>query len=129
MTFQDDLIVNTVVQGELFSDHHWVFFNISRSTSMHRVDEITYRKTKLISTDVFAGDISCELDWLDADKLDLEPCLALYNSTLMMILDRHAPIKKSVPNRKQVPWLTEVIRDEDQEVQANGAYLETWQGG
>ena len=113
MTFQDDPIVNTVVQGELFSDHHWVFFNISRSTSMHRVDEITYRKTKLISTDVFAGDISHELDQLDADKLDLEPCLALYNSTLMMILDQHAPIKKkSVANQKQVPWLTEAIGDE-----------------
>ena len=33
MTFQDDPIVNTVVHGELFSDHHWVFFNISRSIS------------------------------------------------------------------------------------------------
>ena len=44
MTFQDDPIVNTVAQGELFSDHHWVFFNISRSTSSYRVDEITYRK-------------------------------------------------------------------------------------
>ena len=99
MTFQDDPIVNTVAQGELFSDHHWVFFNISRSTSSYRVDEITYRKTKLISTDVFADDISHELDRLDADNLDLESCLALYNSTLTMILDQHAPImKKSVPN-------------------------------
>ena len=26
MSFQDDSIVNTVAQGELFSDHHWVFF-------------------------------------------------------------------------------------------------------
>ena len=81
ITFQDDLIVNTVVQGELFSDHLWVFFNISSSTIIHRVDEIPYRKTKLISTDVFVGDISHELEQLDADQLDLEPCLALYNST------------------------------------------------
>ena len=113
MSFQDDSIVNTVVQGELFSDHHWVFFNISRSSSMHQVDEIAYRKIKLISTDAFAGDISRELDWLDADKLDLEPCLALYNSTLMSILDQHTPIKKkSVPNWKGVPWITKAIRDE-----------------
>ena len=87
MTFQDDPIVNTVVQGELFSDHHWVFFNFSRSTSLHRVEEITYSKKKVISTDVFSDDISCELDQLDADNLDLEPCLALFNSTLMMIVD------------------------------------------
>ena len=25
MSFQDDSIVNTVAQGELFSDHYWVF--------------------------------------------------------------------------------------------------------
>ena len=113
MTFQDDPIVNTGIQGELFSDHHWVFFNISSSTSMHRVDEIAYRKIKLISTDVFAGDISHELEQLDADQLDLEPCLALYNSTLMKVLGQHAPIKrKPVPNWKWVPWLTEAIRDE-----------------
>ena len=113
MTFQDDPIVNTVVQGELFSDHHWVFFNISRRISSHQVEEVTYRKKKLISTDVFADDISHELDQLDADNLGLEPCLALYNSTLTMILDRHAPIKKkSVPNRKQVPWLNEATREE-----------------
>ena len=35
ITFQDDPIVNTVFQGELFSDHHWVFFNISSSTVMY----------------------------------------------------------------------------------------------
>ena len=55
------------------------------------------------------------MNWieLDVDKLDLEPCLALYNNTLMKILDQHAPIKKkSVPNQKRVPWLTEAIRDE-----------------
>ena len=80
---------------------------------MYRVEEIAYRKTKLISTDAFADDISHELELLDADHLDLEPGLALYNSTLMKVLNQHAPIKrKSVPNRKWVPWLTEAIRDE-----------------
>ena len=96
----DDLIVNTVIQGELFSDHHWVFFNISISTIMYQVGEIAYRKTKLISTDAFADDISHELELLDADHLDLEPGLALYNGTLMKVLNQHAPIKrKSVSNK------------------------------
>ena len=40
ITSQDDLIVNTVIQGELFSDHHWVFFNISSSTIMYGAEEI-----------------------------------------------------------------------------------------
>ena len=80
---------------------------------MYRVEENAYRKTKLISTDAFADDISHELKLLDADHLDLEPGLALYNSTLTKVLNQHAPIKrKSVPNQKWVPWLTEAIRDE-----------------
>ena len=114
MSFQDDLIINTVAQGKLFSDHHWVLFNISSSSSMHQLEEIAYRKIKLISADAFAGDISHELDRLDVGKLDLESCLALYNDILMKILDQHAPIKKkkSAPNRKRVPWLTDAIREE-----------------
>ena len=35
ITSQDDPVVNTVVQGELFSDHHWVFFNVTSSIIMH----------------------------------------------------------------------------------------------
>ena len=80
---------------------------------MHWVDEIAYRKIKLILADAFASDISHELDHLDVGKLNLESCLALYNDILTKILDQHAPIKKkSVPNQKRVPWLTEAIREE-----------------
>ena len=77
ITSQDDPIVNTVIQGELFSDHHWVFFNISSSTIMYGVEEIAYRKTKLISTDAFDDDISHELELLDADHLGLGAWLGL----------------------------------------------------
>ena len=113
ITSQDDPMVNTVVQGELFSDHHWVFFNITSSIIMYQVEDIAYRKTKLISPDAFAGDISCELEFANVDHLDLKSGLALYNSTLTQVLNQHAPMKrKSVPNQKQVPWFMESIRDE-----------------
>ena len=58
ITIQDDPIVNTVVLGDLFSDHYWVYFNITNSASIHQVKENAYRKTKLISSDTFAYDIS-----------------------------------------------------------------------
>ena len=113
ITSQDDPMMNTVVQGELFSDHHWVFFNITSSIIMYWVEEVAYRKTKIISPDAFAGDISHELEFADFDHLNLKSGLALYNSTLTKVLNQHAPIKrKSVPNWKQVPWFTESIRDE-----------------
>ena len=113
ITSQDDPMVNTVVQGELFSDHYWVLFNITTSINMYQVKEIAYRKTKLISPDPFVGDISCEIESANVDHLNLKLGLALYNSTLTQILDQHAPPKrKFVPNQRQVPWFTESIRDE-----------------
>ena len=113
ITSQDDPMVNTVVQGELFSDHHLVFFNITSSIIMYQVEEISYRKTKLISPDTFAGDISCELEFANVYHLNLKSGLALYNSTLTQVLNQHAPMKRnSVPNWKQVPWFMESIRDE-----------------
>ena len=113
ITSQDDPIVNTEVQGELFSDHHWVFFNITSIIIMYQVEEIAYGKIKLISPDTFAGDISCELELADVDHLNLKSGLALYNSTLTKVLNQHAPMKrKSVPIQKQVPWFTELIREE-----------------
>ena len=105
-------MVNTVVQGELFSDHYWVFFNITSSISMYQVKEVAYRKTKLISPDTFACDIHRAIESAHLDHLNLKSGLALYNSTLTQVLDQHAPLKrKFVPNHRQVPWFSESIRD------------------
>ena len=80
---------------------------------MYQVKEIAYRKTKLISPDTFAGDISLEIESAHVDHLNLKSSLALYNSTLIQVLDQHAPLKrKFVPNQSQVPQFTESIRDE-----------------
>ena len=87
ITSQGDPMVNTVVQGEHFSDHHWVFSNITSSIIMNQVEEIAYRKIKLILPDTFAGDISCELELADVDHLNLKLGLALYNSTLTKVLN------------------------------------------
>ena len=65
---------------------------------MHRVEEIAYRKIKLISPDTFAGDISSELELAEVDHLNLKSSLALYNSILTKVLNQHAPMKrKSAP--------------------------------
>ena len=58
ITTQEDPMVNTVAQGDLFSDHYWVFVNITSSISTYQVKEVAYRKTKLVSPDTFACDIS-----------------------------------------------------------------------
>ena len=66
---------------------------------MYQVKEVAYRKTKLISPDAFACDISNEIESAHVDHLDLKSSLALFNSTLTQVLDQHAPLKrKFVPN-------------------------------
>ena len=99
ITSQDDPMVNSLVQGELFSDHHWVFSNTTSSINMYQVKEIAYRKTKLISPDTFAGDIIHEIESANVDHLNLKSGLALYNSILTQVLNQHATLKrKFVPN-------------------------------
>ena len=93
ITSQDDPLVNTVVQGELFSDHHWVFFNITSSIIMYWVEEIAYRNIKLISPDAFTGDISCELELADVDhlnlKLGLAPSMLQWRGNLLPFKNRY----------------------------------------
>ena len=102
-----------MVHGELFSDHYWVFFNISSSINIYQVKEVAYRKTKLISPDTFACDINQVIESAHVDHLDLKSSLPMYISTLTQVLDQYTPLKrKFFPNHRQVPWFTESIRDE-----------------
>ena len=114
ITSQDDPMVNTVVQGELLSDHYWAIFNITSGINIYQVKEVAYRKTnQLISPDTFPCDIRRGIESAHVDHLNLKSSLALYNSTLTQVLDQHVPLKrKFVPNCRQVPWFTESIRDE-----------------
>ena len=41
ITTQEDPVVDTVAQGNLFSDHYWVFFNITSSTHTYQVKEVS----------------------------------------------------------------------------------------
>ena len=87
ITTQEDPMVDTVAQDNLFFDHYWVFFNITSSISTYQVKEVAYRKTKLISPDTFAYDISQVIGSVHLDHMNLKSTLALYNSTLTQVLD------------------------------------------
>ena len=50
---------------------------------------------------------------------DLESLLALYNTTLIGLLDKHAPLKtRTITIRPSAPWYTEDIREEKQKRRA-----------
>ena len=106
-------MVNAVAQGNLFSDHYWVFFNITSSISTYQVKGVAYRKTNQISPDIFAGDISRVIQSVHLNHLNLKSSLTLYNSNLTQVLNQHAPLKKKfVPNHRQVPWISQSVNDE-----------------
>ena len=72
ITTEEDSIVDTLVQCDLFFDHYWIYFNIINSISTHQVKEVAYRKTKLISPDTFACDISQVIESVHLEDLDLK---------------------------------------------------------
>ena len=44
ITTQEDPMVGTVAQGDLFSDHFWVFFNITSSISIYQLKRLLIEK-------------------------------------------------------------------------------------
>lgn len=50
---------------------------------------------------------------------DLESLLVLYNTSLIVLLDKHAPLKmRTITIRPSAPWYTEDIREEKQKRRA-----------
>ena len=62
--------------------------------------------------------ISLLVSAVDDASHDLESLLALYNTTLIALLDKHAPLKtSSITIRVSASWCTEDIRDEKKRAQ------------
>ena len=71
---------------------------------------ISYRKWKDINIDNFKTDLS-QSDLIVNPPDQLESLISCYNSTLLALLDKHAPMKtKTIVVRPKVPWLNHRIR-------------------
>ena len=79
--------------------------------------EVNYRKLKSIDLQELRGDISDSplVSTVDEAGYDLESLLTLYNTTLIGLLDKHAPLKtRTITSHPSAPWNTEDIREEKQ---------------
>ena len=105
----------------VISDHYLVSCSLALPKKAFEHKEVNYRKLKSIDLQELRDDISDSplVSTVDEAVHDLEFPLALYNTTLIGLLDKHAPLKmRTIMIRPSAPWYTEDIREEKQKRRA-----------
>ena len=103
-------IIGKAEQGELFSDHYVILFDLCLLNGITRTKEISYRKIKNINTEELQTDIYVSNIHNRKPDTDVETLTNMYNDTLRRLINIHAPIKtKKVSKRRRLPWFTDEI--------------------
>ena len=105
-------LITKVTRGHLVSDHHFIHAHLNIYKNKPKVNEVTYRKYKLINNITFKEELQKTLE-VGHTTQDLRSLVNRYNSDLRKILDRHAPEKKRlVKITHKQPWFTDKIQRE-----------------
>ena len=100
------------VYDPALSDHFVVHCDILITKPSLERKEIEFRKLKTIDTEMICDELGNSSLLLHPPD-DLHQLVALYNSVLTSILDKHAPVKRRVITiRPAAPWYTEEIKTE-----------------
>ena len=87
------------------SDHFFVECFIHSPSPSISSKSVSYQKLKSIDIDAFKSDITSSVLCSNTHWNDLGNLSKLYVSTLLEILDRHAPLKmKTLVTRVKIPW-------------------------
>ena len=106
----DDLVTSLSTYDADFSDHFVVNCNLTIEKPSFTKKDIYFRACKTINMDLFLNDLQ-ESCLLRNPPDDLNELVALYDSDLAEILNKHAPMKKlSVTIRPAAPWYSEEIK-------------------
>ena len=89
----NSLLITKVTRGHLVSDHHFIHAHLNIYKNKPKVNEVTYRKYKLINNITFKEELQKTLE-VGHTTQDLRSLVNRYNSDFRKILDRHAPEKK-----------------------------------
>ena len=109
------------VLDPVISDHHVVSCSLVLPKRAFQRKEVNYRKLKPIDLQELRDDISDSplISTVDEAGHDLESLLTLYNTTLIGLLDKHAPLKtRTITIRPSAPCYNEDIREEKQKRRA-----------
>ena len=113
ITRDDDQLVTSVsIHDAALSDHFVVNCALSMEKPLFTKKQIIYRSFKNFDIDLFLSDTrSSSLISDQPNKLD--DLVALYDSELSGIFNRHVPIKKlTVTIRPAAPWYSEELKSE-----------------
>ena len=105
----------------VISDHYVVSCSLVQLKKAFEPKEVNYRKLKSIDLPELRDDISDSplISTVDEAGHDLESMLTLYNTSLIGLLEKHAPlITRNITIRPSAPWYTEDIREEKQKRRA-----------
>ena len=103
----DNIIKGRPISDRFISDHCFVLCSLSAPRPSPIVKQISFRKLKTLDLTAFKDDIARSDLFNDVDP---EKLVDLYNNTLCLLLDRHAPItSKNVLVRPNVPWINSDI--------------------
>ena len=106
----------------VISDHYLVSCSLALPKKAFERRKVNYRKLKLIDLQELSDDISDSplVSAVDEAGHDLESLLVLYNTSLIGLLDKHAPLKTRtiITIRPSAPWYTEDTNEEKQKRRA-----------
>ena len=108
----DEIPVNSIeVRDMSLSDHYLVSFNIHLPIETSKLKEITYRNIKGIQHHHFSSDLAVTLSAVNYTNT-LSDIISNYNSSLLYLLDKHAPeIVKVVKVVPKAPWFNSEYAD------------------
>lgn len=109
----DSMILNSPKQTHFISDHSFVQCQLSHPKPSLEQRKISYRKLKMIDMNQFKLDIkSSPLGSENYQNESLDYLVEMYNRHLVLILDRHAPLKTRLTVvRTVLPWFNSIVKE------------------
>ena len=110
ISWRSDIIEDLQCVDHFLSDHGTVLFSLKSIKPSLLEKTISYRKLKSIDLISLQSDLAAT-DLCRNPPEVLEDLARSYNSTLKVVLDKHAPlITRTIKVRPSVPWFNEEIK-------------------
>ena len=106
----DEVVTDHPSIDHLFSDHFAVLCNLNIAKPSLPTKHVSYRKIKSIDIEALELDLASSKLCRETPN-DLNVLVDCYNSTLVELLDRHAPTQtKTIKARPLLPWFNDEIK-------------------
>ena len=114
ITRRDSSIVEKVHVDDIISDHMMLRFGLMLPLKTRETTIVKRRSFKNFDIELFNSDLE-KSELCTNPKQDINNLVNQYNSTLISLLDKHAPVTEKVINKNlKTPWYTNDIHTERQ---------------